>query len=194
MSNRGEDVAATQPAGDEPQAEQGAVAGTATEQELDVLRAQLEEEKARAEKYLANWQRAEADLSNFRRRADQERAELVKFANASLIGKLLPVLDDFERALAAIPEEQRSLGWVEGLRLIDRKLRTILEQEGVTAVEALGKEFDPRVHEAVLTEEGEGDLDVVVQELQKGYRLHDRLLRPTMVKVGKRSSSSDQVK
>jgi len=161
-------------------------------EDLDALRSRLEEEKARAEKCLANWQRAEADLANYKRRAEQDRLELVKFANASLIGKLLPVLDDFDRAIAAMPEEVSGQAWAEGIKLIDRKLRTLLEQEGVTPIEALGKEFDPYVHEAVLREDGEGDVEVVVEELQKGYKLHDRVLRPTMVKVGKRSSESKQ--
>ena len=131
MSNQQGDAGAMEPAGEEPQGGQEAAIGTATVQETDILRTQLEEEKARAEKFLSNWQRAEADLANLRRRAEQERVELSRFANASLIGKILPVLDDFDRALEAVPEDQRSLGWVDGLRLIDRKLRTILEQEGI---------------------------------------------------------------
>lgn len=177
----------------QPPAQQGeSAAGVLGEQGADALRTQLEEEKTRAERCLANWQRAEADLANFKRRAEQERADLVKFANASLIGKILPVLDDFERAIGAIPEDQRSVGWVEGIKLIDRKLRNILEQEGVVPIEALGKEFDPYVHEAVMREEGEGDIDVVVEEFQKGYKLHDRVIRPAMVKVGRRCSTSDQ--
>jgi molecular chaperone GrpE len=158
--------------------------------EAETLRSQLEEEKARADRNLTNWQRAEADLANFKRRADQERGELIRSANASLIGKLLPVLDDFGRALTAIPEEEGSTGWVEGVRLIDRKLRSLLELEGVTPIEALGQEFDPYVHEAVLREDGEGEADTVVEELQKGYKLHDRVLRPAMVKVGKRSNKT----
>ena len=164
---------------------------TAGSEDLDALRTQLEEEKTRAEKCLSNWQRAEADLSNFKRRAEQERGDLIKFANSSLIGKLLPVLDDFDRAMGAVPEEVRTQGWIEGIKLIDRKLRSFLEQEGVTPIEALGKEFDPHVHEAVMRENGEGDVDVVVEEFQKGYKLHDRVIRPTMVRVGRRSSKSE---
>ncbi|MGI5835799.1 MAG: nucleotide exchange factor GrpE, partial [Chloroflexota bacterium] len=112
--------------------------------------------------------------------------------NASLIEKILPVLDDFERAIGAVPQDQQTTGWVEGIKLIDRKLRNVLEQEGVVPIEALGKEFDPYVHEAVLREEGEGDVDVVVEEIQKGYKLHDRVIRPTMVKVGKQRSDNDK--
>ncbi|MGI5837266.1 MAG: nucleotide exchange factor GrpE, partial [Chloroflexota bacterium] len=98
-------------------------AGTPGDQQAETLQSQLEEEKARAERCLANWQRAEADLANFKRRAEQERAELIKFANASLIEKILPVLDDFERAIGAVPQDQQTTGWVEGIKLIDRKLR-----------------------------------------------------------------------
>ena len=191
MANQQGD-AEIQGAGDQQQPEvaPAETAGTAEDNDLDALRNQLEEEKTRAEKCLSNWQRAEADLANFKRRAEQERADLVKFANASLIGKMLPVLDDFDRAVGAVPEEVRTQGWVEGIKLIDRKFRTLLEQEGVTPIDALGKEFDPYVHEAVLREDGEGEVEVVVEELQKGYKLHDRVLRPTMVKVGRRTSAS----
>jgi molecular chaperone GrpE len=170
--------------------EEGSMADAGTGQDAQSLRSQLEEEKSKADRCLTNWQRAEADLANFRRRTEQEKSDLVKYANASLIGRFLPVLDDFERAIGTIPEDASSAGWVDGIRLIDRKLRNLLEQEGVTPIEALGREFDPHVHEAVMREEGEGDLDVVVEELQKGYKLNDRVIRPTMVKVGRRNSAT----
>ncbi|HEX2923025.1 MAG TPA: nucleotide exchange factor GrpE [Chloroflexota bacterium] len=173
----------------EPSVE-GSAADTSIGQDAEGLRSQLEEERSKAERCLTNWQRAEADLANFKRRTEQEKADLIKYANASVIGKILPVLDDFERAIGAIPEDAGSAGWVDGIKLIDRKLRNLLEQEGVTPIEALGQEFDPHVHEAVMREEGEGDLDVVVEEFQKGYKLNDRVIRPTMVKVGRRSSKS----
>lgn len=190
MANQQGDAGIQDEGGQQPRAGSEEAGGAAGGEDLDALRNRFEEEKARAEKCLTNWQRAEADLANFKRRAEQDRSELVKFANASLIGKVLPVLDDFDRAIGAVPEEVRSQGWVDGIRLIDRKLRSLLEQEGVTPIEALGKEFDPYVHEAVLREDGEGDVEVVVEELQKGYKLHDRVLRPTMVKVGRRSGAS----
>ncbi len=173
------------------QGEEGSAADTSIGQDAEILRSQLEEEKSKAERCLNNWQRAEADLANFKRRAEQEKSDLIKYANASLIGKILPVLDDFERAIGTIPEDVSSSGWVDGIKLIDRKLRNLLEQEGVTPIEALGQEFDPHVHEAVMREEGEGDLEVVVEELQKGYKLNDRVIRPTMVKVGRRSSKGE---
>lgn len=165
-------------------------AGEATGAATGSLQARVEEEKAKSDKNLANWQRAEADLANFKRRAEQERADLGRYGNVSLIRKILPVLDDFERAIESIPADVQSEGWVEGVKLIDRKLRNVLEQEGVNAIEAEGKEFDPHIHEAVMHEGGEGDTDMVVQEFQRGYRLHDRVIRPAMVKVGRRDRSS----
>lgn len=150
------------------------------------LQTKLEEERGKAADYLDRCQRALADYSNYKRRTEQEKADLGKFANSVLILKLLPVLDDFERAVESIPKEMLKLGWVEGIFLVERKLRSVLEQEGLEPIEALGKEFDPTLHDAVLYEEiGESQTDKVVTELQKGYKLHDRVLRPTMVKVGR---------
>jgi molecular chaperone GrpE len=189
MGNEREDAEARGNGGQQPQSSEVEDAGgPATDREREGPQGQPEEQ-AKADRYLVNWQRAEADLANFKRRAEQERADLVKFANSSLIGKLLPILDDFGRALDTVPPSERSSGWAEGIQLIERKLQTVLEQEGVAPIEALGKEFDPHVHEAVMREDGEGDTDMVVEEFQRGYRLHGRVIRPAMVKVGRRSST-----
>jgi molecular chaperone GrpE len=145
--------------------------------------AQLEQE---SEDYRDKWLRAVADYKNFKRRADQERIELIRGASAGLLLKLLPVVDDFDRAAASAPAEITGLSWFDGFRLIAQKLQTILESEGVAPIEALGQEFDPNQHEAVIyAEVGDGADGKVVAELQKGYKLRDRVLRPTMVKVGK---------
>ena len=101
-----------------------------------------------------------------------------------LIGKLLSVLDDFDRALASVPSDLGELSWVEGIRLVERKLRAVLDSEGLTPIEALGQQFDPNVHEAVLHEETTEHPDnEVTGELQRGYRLRDRVIRPSLVKV-----------
>lgn len=152
------------------------------EAETASLSEALAEEKAKAEGYLANWQRAQADFINYKKRAEQEKEEFVKFANGALMSSLLPVLDDLERALVSLPAELQDLTWVDGIRLIDRKLRTTLEAQGLKEIEAVGKEFDPNIHEAVRQEAGKEG--IVTEELQKGYRLHDRVIRPTMVVVG----------
>jgi molecular chaperone GrpE len=142
----------------------------------------LAEEKEKAEEYLANWQRAQADFMNYKRRTEQERAEFNSFANANLIRGLLPVLDDLERALEAVPPRYKKSDWVEGVRLVERKFKTSLEGQGVKPIKALGEAFDPNFHEALRQDAGEEG--VVIEEFQKGYMLNDKLLRPSRVVVG----------
>jgi molecular chaperone GrpE len=166
-----------------PAQESAAGDGQEPNEELRARVAQLEKE---SEDYRDKWLRAAADYKNFKRRADQERADLIRGASAGLLLKLLPVVDDIERALDSVPEEIAASTWFEGVRLIAQKLQTVLESEGVTPISALGAEFDPNQHEAVIYEDaGDGADAKVVAELQKGYKLRDRVLRPTMVKVGK---------
>jgi molecular chaperone GrpE len=153
------------------------------EEDVESLKKALAEEQARAEGYLASWQRAQADFVNFKRRTEQERNETVMLANATLMLNLLPVLDDLERALDNISEKLRKLTWVDGIVLIYRKLKATLEGNGLREIKALGETFDPNFHEAALYDDGEEGK--IIEELQKGYMLHDRVLRPAMVKVGK---------
>lgn len=152
-------------------------------EDIATIKKALEEERGKAERYLANWQRAQADFINYKRRTEQERAEAVQYSNASLISSLLPVIDDLERAMGSIPQELAGSPWVEGIRHIYRKMVATLESQGVTAIEAKGKDFDPHFHEAVMTVEGEEGK--VIEEISKGYKYHERVLRPSMVKVGK---------
>ena len=110
-----------------------------------------------------------------------------KFLNAALIARLLPILDDFDRAGQTIPDNLRGLTWIDGVMLIARKMSMILETEGLKPIEALNQSFDPNLHEAVIHEETDQHEDgTVIAELQKGYKLNDRVLRPTMVKVAKK--------
>jgi molecular chaperone GrpE len=150
---------------------------------LEELTHQLEDARAQGDEHLRAWQRAAADFSNYRRRNEEDRDIVARFANATLIGKLLAVLDDFDRALEHVPEDVHE-GWVDGVRLVERKLRGVLDSEGVTPIEALGLPFDPTIHEAVVHEDTADHPDnEVIAELQRGYRLHDRVLRPALVKV-----------
>lgn len=166
-----------------PSAEKAGKAETAQPTEdIEALQAALAEEKARAESHLAGWQRAQADFMNYKRRTEQEKAEASKFANAMLILNLLPILDDFQRAFASMSSSLASLTWVDGMQLIYRKLESILEANGLTQIKAIGEKFDPRYHEAVLHKEG--DEGVVMEELQRGYKLHDKVIRPALVVVG----------
>jgi molecular chaperone GrpE len=150
---------------------------------IEQLERELAETKARSEEHLYNWQRSAADFSNYKRRTDDERAQLSQFSTAILIGKLLSVLDDFDRALENVPPEAHD-PWIEGVKLVERKLRGVLEAEGVTQIEAIGQPFDPNLHEAVAHEETTEHADnEVIGEVQRGYRLHDRVLRPSLVRV-----------
>ena len=154
------------------------------------LEAQIEAVRAEKDEQFRGWQRTQADFVNYRRRVEQERAELLKSAEAGLIHDLLPVLDDLERAIASLPSDLRGLTWVDGILLIERKLAVMLEQHGLKPIEALGNEFDPNEHEAVLRDGEPGEATTVTAELQRGYRLYDRVLRPTLVKVGPASNSN----
>jgi molecular chaperone GrpE len=157
----------------------------ATEEAVDWA-ARFKAEQAKADDYFAKWQRAAADLANMRRRHEQERQEYMKQANAMLIAELLPVLDSFDRALASMPPDLRELTWIDGIVLVERQLRMVLERAGLTPIEAEGKPFNPTEHEALLHEESDKPEDTVIGELQKGYKLHDRVLRPALVKVAKK--------
>lgn len=150
--------------------------------DIEALKKALAEEKTKAESYLANWQRAQADFINYKRRTEQDRQETSKFANSILILSLLPVLDDLERALDSVPPRLRKLAWVDGIRLIWRKLQESLKAQGLTPIAAEGESFDPNLHEAAMR--GKGREGIVVKELQRGYKLHDRVLRAAVVAVG----------
>lgn len=152
------------------------------------LAAELEAERAKANDYLEQWRRTAADFANFKRRTEQDRAEMAKLFNEALVKSLLPVLDNFERALAAIPAELKSHNWVEGVTLTEKQMRDTLEKEGLNAIQAVGQKFDPNLHEAVAHDiSDEHEEDSVIEEFQKGYKLHDRVIRPSMVKVSRRS-------
>lgn len=150
---------------------------------LESVTRELETTKARADEATYNWQRSAADFANYKRRTEEDRGALAQVGTALLIAKLLAVQDDFDRALASVPDEVHE-GWLEGIRLVERKLRSVLESEGVTPIDALGEPFDPHLHEAVVHEPTDQHPDnTVIEELQRGYRLHDRVLRPALVKV-----------
>ncbi len=151
-------------------------------EDIETLKKALAEEKAKAEANLANWQRAQADFINYKRRSEQEKEEVSKFANATLMINLLPILDDLERAFTSIPPRIAKLSWVDGVRLIERKLQVNLEALGLSLIKTLGEPFDPKLHEAAM--HGQGKEGIVIEELQRGYKLHDRVIRPAMVVIG----------
>ena len=148
------------------------------------------DDKKRAEDYLANWQRSQADFSNYKRRMEQERSDLMRYSGASVLGSLLSVVDDMERALANIPPQMLTMTWVEGIAIIYKKLIGALETHGVTEIETTGKDFDPHLHQAI--SQVAGPEGVIVTELQKGYQMYDRILRPSLVQVGDGSEQQNE--
>lgn len=149
----------------------------------DPMFAQLAAVSAERDEYLDQLQRSRAEFANYRRRIEQEKQILRDLANRDALIQFLPVVDDFERALAAVPEADRSASWLSGISLIQNKLNGILERAGVSPVDALGQPFDPSQHEAVATEPGSAGSHVV-EVYQRGYRVGDQLARPAMVKTG----------
>lgn len=156
-----------------------------TADELEALRLENASLKQKAEEYLDQARRARAEFLNYKRRVEQELEELKHVAHMELIRKLLPVLDDFNLAVAHLPEDAKGSPWVEGLLLIERKLWSVLESEGVEPIVAVGAPFSPEEHEAIAVS-GEGPHHVVVEEVRRGYRLRGRLLRPALVRVERR--------
>lgn len=159
-----------------------AIPDIAETEELESLKQALAEEQAKAEANLAGWQRAQADFSNFKKRSEQEREDFARFANANLMLELLPLLDDMERALEHVPAKLARIAWLDGVSLIYRKFKATLEAQGLAQIEALGKPFDPNLHEAVRQDKGKEG--IVIEEIRKGYQLHDKVIRPTMAVVG----------
>ena len=152
-------------------------------EDIETCRQALAEQKEKAEQYLASWQRCQADFANYKKRSEQDKRDIAECASGALICSLLPVMDDLERAFASMPAELDESNWTEGIRLIYNKLRAILEAQGLACIEARGGDFDPRLHEAVMQQEGEEGM--VIEETQKGYKFKERVIRPSLVVVGK---------
>jgi molecular chaperone GrpE len=152
----------------------------AKEEKGEDLAQLLSAEKSKAQEYLDNWKRAQADFINYKRHSEQQKMDMGKYACSQLIFDILPVLDDFERAYASINEANPQ--WVEGVKLIENKLRAVLVSQGVNAIDAMDKPFDPTEHEGLMHVKGpEG---MVVGVMRKGYRLFDKVIRPAQVMVG----------
>ena len=143
---------------------------------------ELETVLAERDRYLDQLQRTAADFANYRRRIEQERAQQRLAANEQLLRDIVPVLDDLQRGLDALPPDQQDSKLAEGMRWVEQKFLTTLKKHGVAQIEALGQPFDPSVHDAVEAEPAGGD--TVVAVYAPGYRLGDGVLRPAMVKVG----------
>jgi molecular chaperone GrpE len=145
---------------------------------------ELELERQRSAEYLEQAQRTRAELVNYRRRTEEELARMQKQAGERILSKLLPAIDDLDRAINSMTDADRESSWGEGIVLVQKKIWGTLESEGVRPIESLGHPFDPSIHEAISMQEGANGATTVVQEYQRGFMLGDRVLRPAMVVVG----------
>ena len=166
---------------------------TALLAEIEVLTADRDAALAKADELLAVAQRAQADYANLKRRTAEEREQTLGLANEILLAKVVALADDFDLAIEHVPDDVRETAWLEGVVAIDRKLRALLESEGVTPIESLGRPFDPAVHEALSHVPGTGRPEgEVVAEIRRGYRIRDRVLRPSLVAVSDGSGPADR--
>ena len=161
------------------------VSPTALLKQIEALKGELGTVRQDNEELLGALQRERAEFQNFRRRTQEERLRELGLAGEDLIRKVLNVADDFDRAIESRPGDIAQDPWVEGIAAIDRKLRQLLESEGVSAIEAVaGTPFDPREHEAIANVANTGQPDGhIVEEVRRGYRLRDRVIRPALVAV-----------
>jgi molecular chaperone GrpE len=147
--------------------------------------------QTKAEEYLAAWQRVQADLVNYRKRSDEEKAAFIKYANLDFILAVLPVFDNFKRAAIHTPETEDSVvkNWVEGVKAIEKQFEQVLSSIGVTQIMVNeGDEFNPNKHEALVSEVSDLPEDSIVSEIEYGYMYNDRVIRPSKVKVSKGST------
>ena len=186
-------MAEEKPIAEEPPVESVVEGAETLSGELAALRQDLEQTKAKEAEYLDGWQRARAELSNARKRFQRDQEQAYANATAQVMTRLLPIVDDLERAFSTLPHNLSGLTWIGGILLIQRKLELLLEQEGVVPIEAVGQPFDPFAHEAVTHEPSDTVAEgLVISELQKGYKMGDRVLRPAMVRVSSGPASQPQ--
>ena len=166
--------------------EQEAAAGLSQE-DFDKLNAELEDAKKKAQENLESWQHERADFSNYKKRIERDQEVSKNKYKEDVLKKFLPVLDDLELAYAHRPEEGEAAAWAEGIELIIRKFKSLLENDGLTKIDVkAGDKLDPNIHMAVSLEENdEFGSDEVIEVLQDGYRMGEKIVRPAMVRVAK---------
>lgn len=176
-----------------PEEQEAAGSQMGEAQSMETLRAELEETERERGQFKALAQRAQADLANFRKRMEEEREEIHRSTAARLITRLLPILDDMQRALDGAPATAQEAAWLDGIRIIERSVRSLLEAEGATPIEAVGKPFDPWEHEALYAvEDAEKQENTVVIVIRPGYKLHGKVLRTAQVAVSQGVKLSEQ--
>lgn len=163
-----------------------AEAGEIQAEEAGAASSEAESLRKQADENMERYLRTQADFDNFRRRSRQEKEDFAKYASSKLIEQLLPVLDNFERAIAASKDSKDFESLLKGIEMTQRQLGQVLEQEGLAKMDTEGQPFNPDYHQAIMqVESEEHEEGVIVEELQKGYVFKDKVLRPAMVKVAK---------
>ncbi|MBL7069395.1 MAG: nucleotide exchange factor GrpE [Candidatus Omnitrophica bacterium] len=167
--------------GKKPEAEEGKI--TLPREEFDKLNARAK----KSDEYYDKWLRSQAELENTKKRLDREKSDFIKFANEDLIVRLLPIADNFDRALLSVRHTKESDAVLEGIKMVQKELSTLFNDYGAEKVKSVGEKFNPHIHEAIaVVESDEYPEDTVVEEIQTGYTLKGRLIRPSIVKVSKR--------
>jgi molecular chaperone GrpE len=177
----------------EERADEIDISPTALMAQIEALTTERDDATRTVDEYLSALQRERAEFQNFKRRTSEERMRDLGLAGEDLIRKVLAVADDFDRAIEARPATVADDPWFQGIAAIDRKLRLLLDSEGVTPIDASpGRPFDPREHEAIAnvpgTDQPEGS---IVEEIRRGYRLRDRVIRPALVAVATSAEAPD---
>jgi molecular chaperone GrpE len=162
--------------------------GEDPEKGIERLQAELEEARRLAEERLTRLQYLQADFDNYRKSLEREKDQAIQRAKEALVTDLLPVLDDLDQALPCLEGERNR----EGFRLLSRKLRKILEDSGLSAIESVGRPFDPALHEAIARGESEREDGIILEEYQKGYMLGPRVIRPSKVKIAEHTKESKE--
>lgn len=169
-----------------PTAEDAAAPTETTGDEVNSLKEQLTAAQTQAQEYKDGWQRERSDFQNYKRRIEKELRDSTQNASLDVLKSLIPVIDDFERAMSSIPSELENNAWLSGVTLVQRKFLKLLEDNGVSTIDPVGQPFDPARHEALGTDEDtETASGHVTVTLQKGYAAGDRVLRPALVRVAK---------
>lgn len=139
--------------------------------------------ESKVEELTIDLQRVQADFNNYRRRSEEGRGEILDLAKQEVVMQVLPLLDNIDRALGHLPEDLKNNPWAEGVAKVAQQSQDILKSLGVEKIASLGQHFDHNLHEAISMEDGDGEDEVVVEELQPGYKIGERIIRPAMVKV-----------
>jgi len=156
------------------------------ESETKKLKKKIEEIEKQKKEYLTGWQRERADFLNYKKNELERIGEIVKYANTGIVLKILPILDNFDAAEKKLSKKTRDDKNIKGLLQIKKQFQDFLKSQNIEQIESLGKKFDPSLHEIIEMVEMKGkDSGTIIEEIQKGYKIHGKILRPTKVKVVK---------